>query len=135
MKIITDNQTNHGDNQNHIIKLEEKGLIFKINIHNQSYDFQSYAKLELLNKNGEWTILENRNPQKDYNIKHTYNKITDPKHFATIIKDFKKLIEEQYAPILSQGFYNTNNNDVIKEEKNKKQVETIKPKKQKITHG
>ena len=84
MKTITDSgiiekHSNNGRTQTLLI--EEKNVLFRIVIHIESYDFQSYARLQVMDADRKWTILHSLS-LKDYKL----NK--------DMITEFKKFIKK-----------------------------------------
>lgn len=69
---------------------------FRVLIHSESYDFQSYARLYKWNEqNNEWNIVTSANPKKDYDIDISYKNV--PSYslaFQPILNDFKKMAKE-----------------------------------------
>jgi len=101
MKTITDSgiiekHSNNGHTQT--ILIEEKNVLFRIVIHVESYDFQSYAKLQVMDANRKWTIVHSLIP-KDYNLTNFYSPYSQDK-YKIIINDLKKVIKKVAPTII-----------------------------------
>lgn len=57
---IVEKHSNNGKTQTILLEYES---LYKIEIHVESYEFQSYAKLCVLNSNKNWTTLKEINPK------------------------------------------------------------------------
>lgn len=91
---IIEKKRNGGRGQEIIWKTSE-GKKFRVVIHCESYDFQSYGKLYAWNESGnEWNIISSCQPQRDYKIDVAYINRHSYSGFEPIIKDFKKLAKE-----------------------------------------
>ena len=95
MKTIEDSgivscHSNNGHTQT--ILLEENKVLYKIKIHVESYTFQSYARLYVLNTNKEWTLLHSLDPQ-DFGLTNFYSPFPSNK-FKDIINALKKTMKK-----------------------------------------
>ena len=102
MKTITDSgivsqKSNNGHTQT--LMIEEKNVLFRIIIHVESYDFQSYARLQVMNSDRKWTLLHSVIP-KDYDLTNFYLPSPSVEKYKVIINDLKKVIKKT-APIIS----------------------------------
>ena len=85
----------NGSRDQEIIWKTSEGKKFRILIHSESYEFQSYARLYAWSEqNNEWNIISNCNPARDYKINLAYKQNYSQLAFDPIIKDFKKLAKE-----------------------------------------
>ena len=85
----------NGSRDQEIIWKTSEDKKFRVLIHCESYDFQSYGKLYAWNENNnEWNIISSCQPQRDYKIDIAYSNRYPHTAFDPIIKDFKKLAKE-----------------------------------------
>lgn len=85
----------NGGRDQEIIWKTPYGEKFRVLIHCESYDFQSYARLYKWNEtNNEWNIVSLSQPQRDYKIDISYSNSYPLTAFQPIINDFKKLAKE-----------------------------------------
>ena len=101
MKTITDSgiiekHSNNGHTQTLLI--EEKDVLFRIVIHVESYDFQSYARIQVMAADRKWNLLHSLVP-KDYNLTNFYSPYSEGK-YKTIINDLKKVIKKVAPTII-----------------------------------
>jgi len=102
MKLITikdsgikEEHSNGGRDQEIIWKIKETNEKFRLLIHSESYDFQSYYRLyKWNNENNKWNIITSGNPSKDYSIDIAYRRQYSAYAFDPIIKDMKKIAKE-----------------------------------------
>lgn len=88
-------KNNNGSRDREIIWKNPYGEKFRVLIHSQSYDFQSYAKVYKWNEsNNEWNIISSANPKRDYGIELAYKQNYSQYAFDPILRDFKKLVKE-----------------------------------------
>jgi len=87
---IEEKHLNNGKTQT--ILLEYGNSLYQIKIHVESYDFQSYAKLYVMNSSKSWVVLKNIQP-KDFEITSFYEPYSKDK-FKPIIDKFKELIKK-----------------------------------------
>lgn len=95
MKLISDTgiqilRTNGGRAQT-VIFINDKQEKFKISIKSETHDFQSYAKLYKWSDSEGWLHIVTKNPKDFYGIKIAHVYPVNPKIFAPIINDLKKL--------------------------------------------
>ena len=89
---IKEIRSNGGRIQEILFKSDKN--LFKISIKSEGHDFQSYAKLKILNKNKDWTVIISKNPLKDYGINISYKNDYRKDEFQKIILDLKRIAEE-----------------------------------------
>jgi len=87
--------------RNQKIQIQVNDLLFKIDIHSESYEFQSYARLEILNDEKNWTVLTSNNPKKDFGIDISYQNSYNQNAFKSIINSFESYIKK-LVPILEK---------------------------------
>lgn len=74
-----------------IWEIKETKEKFRLFIHSESYDFQSYAKLSKWNDKDGWNVITSVNPHTDYNCNIAYSNQYRYTAFDPIIKDMKKI--------------------------------------------
>jgi len=94
---IIEKHSNNGHTQT--ILIEEKNVLFRIVIHVESYDFQSYARLSVMDVDRKWTLLHSVIP-KDFGLTNFYSPYSEDK-YKTIINDLKKVIKKVSPVIVS----------------------------------
>lgn len=87
---IIEEHSNNGKSQTVLIEYGEN--LYRIKVHVESYDFQSYAKLWVLDVNKRWTLLKNISPKSEglVNFYAPY----DQDKFKPIIDKLKALIKK-----------------------------------------
>lgn len=70
---ITEGHSNGSRNQTVLFSIAENN--YKIIIHDESYDFQSYAKLYKWTDKEGFQLVINKNPKKHYNVAHSYEDV------------------------------------------------------------
>lgn len=92
---IQEMRSNGARNQEIIWKIKETNEKFRLLVHSESYDSQSYYRLyKWSNQNNEWNVITSGNPKRDYNIDISYSTRYIPTAFLPIIRDMKKLAKE-----------------------------------------
>lgn len=94
---------NSGHRQVIILRVGALGIgrqLFKIDIKVESYWFQSYVHLYVLNKNNDWTLLQSYFPSKMFNIDE-YSITKNPEAWAPIYRHLGQLIMD-LMPMLDQ---------------------------------
>ena len=94
---ITAKHSNGARAQEIIYEAENKEK-FRIYIHSESYDFQSYARLYKWSNEKGWLQIHQVNPAKDYNINLSYRPIPTYNAFAPIIRDLNKIMKAFITP-------------------------------------
>lgn len=89
---IVENHSNGGRTRTILYKMG--GTFWKLIIHSESYNFQSYIRLYSSSTLDNWTLIKNGNPKKDYNIDISYSRSYTPYVFDGIIRDYKKIIKK-----------------------------------------
>ena len=69
---------------------------FKISIHSESYEFQSYARLYKWTDNSGFEIVISKNPKRDYNINCAYQRTVDKTVFDPIVKELRNIAEKTF---------------------------------------
>lgn len=87
---IVEKHSNNGKTQTIIFKY--KKLYWRLIIHSESYESQSYIRLYTTSTLNEWNIIKSGNPKKDYGIALAYVTNYKPDAFKQIIEDYKKII-------------------------------------------
>lgn len=87
---IVKKHSNDGKTQTIIFKCNDR--YWKLIIHSESYDFQSYIRLYTSSTLDNWNLVKKGNPKKDYNIDISYIAYSQ-NVFSPIIEDYKKVIE------------------------------------------
>lgn len=84
--------SNNGKTQTIIFKCNDK--YWRLIIHSESYDFQSYIRLYSSSTLDNWNLIKNGNPKKDYNINVAYRKDCPDYIFNGIIEDYTEIIKK-----------------------------------------
>lgn len=88
---IVEKHSNGGRTQTIIFDCNDR--YWRLIIHSESYDFQSYIRLYSSSTLDNWNLIKNGNPKKDYNIDISYRRDYSHSTFYKIIEDYKKVIE------------------------------------------
>lgn len=88
---IKKKQINGARNQEIIWQVQETKEKFKVFIHSESYDNQSYARLYKWNDHDGWNLITSVNPNTDYPCGIAYQENYPPNIFIKIISDFKNI--------------------------------------------
>ena len=75
------------------ILVEHEGVLFRMFMKSESYDFQSPARLSVMGNDNKWEIIKSVNVPKDYDINIAYSRNPSERTFNPIVTDFKKLIK------------------------------------------
>jgi hypothetical protein len=103
---IKNKHSNGARDQEIILQVDTTKEKFKIFIHSESYEFQSYARLYKWNTVNGWNVINSVNPKTDYYIDLSYRTAYPQSSFDPIIRDFKKLIKvfiDEDNPNISSG--------------------------------
>lgn len=89
---IVEKHSNGGRTKTLIFKCNDR--YWKLIIHSECYDFQSYIRLYSSSTLDNWTLIKSGNPKKDYNISVAYRKDCPDYIFNGIIEDYKEIIKK-----------------------------------------
>ena len=89
---IVEKHSNGGRTKTIIFKCNDK--YWRLIIHSESYDFQSYIRLYSSTTLDNWTLIKSGNPKKDYNISVAYRNDCPDYIFNGIIEDYKEIIKK-----------------------------------------
>ena len=64
---------------------------FRIFVHSESYDFQSYGRLYKWSEKNGWNLIHQVNPKRDYNIDLSYRNDYSQSAYTPIIKELKSI--------------------------------------------
>lgn len=83
-----------------LLYVDCNGVWYKLIIHSESYERQSYIRLSSSSNRSEWAILITGNPKRDFGIDLSYRNGFSSTAFARIIKNYeerlKKLLKATY---------------------------------------
>jgi hypothetical protein len=103
---ITSTDRNGARNQEIIWQVNTTKEKFRIFIHSESYDFQSYARLYKWDNNKGWNVITTVNPEKDFNVRVAYKNPVNPGAFLEIIAHLRKIAKtfiDEDNPNISSG--------------------------------
>lgn len=89
---IVEKHSNGGRTKTIIFKCKDK--YWRLIIHSESYDFQSYIRLYSSTTLDNWNLIKNGNPKKDYDISVAYRRDCPNYIFNDIIEDYKEIIKK-----------------------------------------